>query len=56
MGAGQQQVSLSGIAAGAGEIQPLEITAAADDPGLVTGLSVNYISPQSTGTLQYTPA
>ena len=55
-GAGQQTVNLSGIGAGAGETQNLTITAVSDNPSLIPNPTVSYTSPNSTGTLSYTPA
>ena len=54
-GAGAQTVNLTGIAAGGGETQPLKVTAASDSTGLIPNPTVNYASPQATGTLTFTP-
>ena len=54
-GAPQQTVNLSGIGAGGGESQPLRVTAVSDNTGLITNPSVTYVSPQTTGTLTFTP-
>ncbi|HEV7224729.1 MAG TPA: DUF4214 domain-containing protein [Pirellulales bacterium] len=55
LNSGQQTVNLSGISAGAGETQHLTITAVSDNAALVPNPSVNYASPNSTGSLTYTP-
>jgi large repetitive protein len=51
----QQTVNLTGIGAGAGDAQPLGVTATASDPAIVPGPTVTYTTPNATGTLQYTP-
>lgn len=48
----EQAVNLSGISPGAGENQSLTITATAANPLLIPTLSVQYISPLTTGTLR----
>jgi Fibronectin type III domain/Bacterial Ig domain len=53
--AGQQTVSLSGIGAGANESQTLAVTATSSNPALIPAPSVTYSSPNSTGTLLFTP-
>ncbi|MCX6925936.1 MAG: Ig-like domain-containing protein, partial [Verrucomicrobia bacterium] len=53
--AGQQTVNLAGITAGGGVSQMLTITATSSDPGLVPNPTVTYTSPNSTGSLSYTP-
>ena len=51
-----QVVNLSGITAGVGESQILTITAAtSNNTGLIVSPVVSYISPNTTGTLTYTP-
>ncbi|TXT38962.1 MAG: repeat-containing protein [Planctomycetota bacterium] len=62
---GQKSVALSGITAGGGatpsqgaETQILKVTQALQVEsiaGLITGLSVDYASPNTTGTLKFTP-
>lgn len=52
---GQQTVNLTGISAGAGETQNLTITAVSDNPALIPNPVVSYTSPNSTGSLTYTP-
>ena len=54
-GASEQTVNLVGISAGSGENQPLRVTAASDNTGLIPDPTVIYSSPQSTGTLTFTP-
>ena len=51
----QQSINLTGISAGGGENQSLDISASSDVPGFFSNLTVNY-SSGSTGTLTYTPA
>ncbi|WP_406700929.1 Ig-like domain-containing protein [Singulisphaera sp. Ch08] len=53
--AGAQTINLSGITAGAGESQTLTITATSSNPGLIPDPTVNYTSPNATGSLSYTP-
>lgn len=56
--AGQQTIALTGITAGGGENQTLQVTATSSNTTLIpaANLSVSYTSPNSTGTLSYTPA
>lgn len=51
----QQSVTLSGISAGGADQQEITITAVSSNPNLIADPVVNYFSPQSTGTLFYTP-
>ena len=53
--AAQQVVEITGISAGGGQSQPLAITASSNNPGLIPDPSVSYTSPDSTGSLSYTP-
>jgi len=54
--AGAQTVSLSGISAGgAGETQPLTVTATSSNPGLIPNPTVSYASANATGNLNFTP-
>jgi hypothetical protein len=54
--AAQQTVGLSGITSGAtNEIQTLAVTASSSDTGLIPHPTVNYTSPNATGTLTFTP-
>ncbi|MCA9122258.1 MAG: hypothetical protein KDB11_18845 [Planctomycetales bacterium] len=50
-----QTVNLSGISAGGGESQPLSITVSSDNPGLIPTPSVQYISPNTIGAIQFAP-
>lgn len=52
-----QTVNLSGITVGpTNEVgQALTVTATSSNPGLIPNPSVNYTSPSSTGSLQFTP-
>ena len=55
--AGLQTVNLSGITSGAAnEAQTLTVTAVSSNPGLIRNPTVNYTSPNTTGTLSFTPA
>lgn len=55
--AGQQTVSLAGIGTGAAnESQALAITATSSNPGLIPTPAITYTSPNSTGSLRFTPA
>ena len=51
----EQTVSLSGITAGDGEVQALSVTAASDNPGLIPDPTVTYTSPDTTGSIAFTP-
>jgi hypothetical protein len=52
-----QTVNLSGITSGAAnEAQTLTVTAVSSNPGLIRNPTVNYTSPNTTGTLSFTPA
>jgi hypothetical protein len=54
--AGQQTVNLAGISSGASnENQTLTITAVSSNTGLIPNPTVTYTSPQSSGSLQFTP-
>jgi hypothetical protein len=53
--AGQQTVPLTGITAGPNESQPLTITASSSNPGVIPVPTVNYTSPDGTGSLAFTP-
>ncbi len=52
--AGAQTVNLSGISSG-GENQTLTVTAVSSNTGLIPNPSVNYASPNATGSLAFTP-
>ena len=52
----EQNISLSGITTGAeNEIQDLEITATSSNTDLITDLVVTYVSPDTVGSIAYTP-
>ena len=53
--AGQQIVSLSNITAGSGESQTLQVTATSDNTSLIPNPTVTYTSPNTTGSIAYTP-
>jgi hypothetical protein len=52
---GLQTLSLTGITAGGGESQNLTVTATSSNPALIPNPSVTYTSPDSTGSLSFTP-
>jgi hypothetical protein len=55
--AGLQIVNLSGVTSGASnEVQTLTVTATSSHPDLIPNPTVNYTSPDTTGTLTFTPA
>jgi len=55
--AGLQTVNLGGITSGASnQVQTLTVTAASSNPGLIPNPTVSYTSPNTTGTLTFTPA
>src|SRR5205823_15084110 len=54
--AGQQTINLIGISAGPSETQNLTVSATSSNPALILNPSVTYSSPNSTGSLTYTPA
>ena len=51
----QKTINLSGITAGPNEAQTLAVTATSSNPALLEIISVNYASPQSTGSIIYKP-
>jgi hypothetical protein len=53
--AAQQTVNLSGISAGGGESQPLQVTATSGNTTVIPHPTVTYTSPAATGSLAYTP-
>ncbi|MDC8014887.1 tandem-95 repeat protein [Tahibacter soli] len=53
--AAQQTVNLSGIGDGDTLAQTVSITAVSNNPGLIPNPAVNYVDPNATGTLTYTP-
>jgi hypothetical protein len=52
----EQTVALSGISAGGGELQPLSVTVSSNNTDLIGQPILSYASPDSTGTLEFTPA
>jgi ELWxxDGT repeat protein len=48
-------IYLTGISAGPGESQTLTITATSDNPALIPNPTIDYTSPNSTGTLSFQP-
>src|SRR5262249_52538806 len=51
-----QMVNLSGISSGApNESQTLIVTASSSNPALIPNPTVNYASPNSTGSITFTP-
>jgi hypothetical protein len=55
-GSGPQTVSLTGISSGAAnEVQTLTVSAFSSNPALIPNPTVNYTSPNTTGTLSFTP-
>ncbi len=54
--AGQQTTSLTGINAGAGELQPLRMTSRSNNADLIPNPQVSYISGNATGQITWTPA
>lgn len=53
--AGQTTVPLTGISDGGSEGQAITITAVSDNPSLIPNPTVNYTSPNATGSLVFTP-
>ncbi len=51
----QQTVNLSGISAGPSETQTLTVTASSNNTALISNPTVTYTSPDTTGTLLFTP-
>ena len=55
--AGLQTVNLSGITSGAtNEVQTLTVTASSSNTGLIPTPTVTYTSPNTTGSITFTPA
>ncbi|MFP6618700.1 MAG: matrixin family metalloprotease, partial [Pirellulaceae bacterium] len=53
--ASERVISLAGITAGDGESQVMQITASSSDPGVIPTPTVTYNSPETSGTLKFTP-
>jgi hypothetical protein len=51
-----QAVALSGISAGGNESQPIAVTVSSNNTDLIGPPILSYASPNSTGTLEFTPA
>ncbi len=51
----EQTVNLTGITAGGGESQQLEVTAVSDNTGLIPDPTVDFDGQSSTATLKFTP-
>jgi len=51
----ERSVDLTGITAGAGEVQPLRVTALSGNTSLIAAPAIDYTTPNSTGTLRFTP-
>jgi hypothetical protein len=54
--AGPQTINLSGITGGQGENESVTVTAQSSNTALIPNLTVNYTSPNTTGSLSFTPA
>tara|TARA_R100001132_G_scaffold23195_1_gene21582 strand:- start:943 stop:5469 length:4527 start_codon:yes stop_codon:yes gene_type:complete len=54
--ASEQTVNLTGITPGSSASSPLRVTATSNNPGLIADPVVSYTSPNSTGSLTFTPA
>ncbi|MEQ8786202.1 MAG: Ig-like domain-containing protein [Pirellulaceae bacterium] len=50
-----ETVNLSGISAGGGETQILNIVATSDTPGLIPDPTVSYVQGQATGSINFAP-
>ena len=53
--ASERVINLAGITAGGSESQVIQITASSSDPSVVPNPTVTYTSPETTGTLKFTP-
>lgn len=51
-----QSFNLTSIVAGGGEQQPLQVSVNSDDGSFFKSISVDYLSPQSTGRVNWEPA
>lgn len=54
MDAGEQTIELSGITAGAGEVQSIQVSAISGNTDLIPNPIVEYTSPNTTGILKFT--
>lgn len=50
-----QTIDLTGISAGANDLQSLTITVTSDNPGLIPNPTIDYTSPNTAGTLSFKP-
>jgi uncharacterized repeat protein (TIGR01451 family)/CSLREA domain-containing protein len=50
-----ETITLTGIGAGGNETQTLQVTAVSSNPAIVPNPTVNYTSPNSSGTITYAP-
>ena len=53
--AAEVSVSLTGITAGPGDSQPLRVTSTSSAPSIIPTPGVEYVSPNTQGTLRFTP-
>lgn len=53
--AGEQVINMEGITDGGDGGQSISITAESDNPALIPDVSVDYTSPETNGTLSFTP-
>ena len=53
--AGQQTVNLTGISSGNAGKEALTVTATSNNTALIPNPTVNYTSPNSTGTISFAP-
>ena len=51
----EQTVALTGITAGPGESQLLQVTASSDNTAFIPDPTVSYLSPNESGSLSFTP-
>lgn len=52
---GEQTVMITGISAGTGESQPIEVNAVCSNPLLISNPEITYSSPNSTAILKFRP-
>lgn len=53
--AGEQTIPLTGISAGMNDEQVISVTAVSDNNTIIQNLSIEYVSPSSTGILKFSP-
>ncbi len=56
LGSGEQSISFSGVTSGPNENQDLIITASANNTDIITLVDIDYTSPNTIGTLRFTPS